>query len=72
MGFIPRYLITRVEPSGLSSDNNWVKAAMCNECGSISRLHIKEEEYRRAEERYIKTLYEHGLIDEKEASELLG
>lgn len=45
---------------------SWVRAAVCNNCGSLTVVEPTEEQLERAEERYMSALKDTGLLSEQE------
>jgi hypothetical protein len=56
------------------TDDNlaWVNAQVCTECGGYDVIRIGESDIRRADERYVHTLIEEGVISRDRGRSILG
>lgn len=65
LGYVPSELLTDEEA------DTWVDVSMCTECGGLAVNSTTTDDVIRAEDKYINTLEECGLIDSYDADSLL-
>lgn len=66
LGFIPRDVFES------NPQDYWVKASICESCGSLHFYEITEDDVEWGEERFLSALVESGHMESEEAKEILG
>lgn len=61
LGMVPSYFV--------DDTGQWTKAMMCTQCGGLTSISLRDDDYENAVNRYAKLMDKYGIMDEEEVLE---
>lgn len=69
VGFIPLRFVGRAKAR---DGTDWANCAVCTECAGLTEIPVTQEQVKRAHDRYLRSVYEAGIMDAHEIKEETG